>query len=245
MSGHSKWSQIKRQKQAGDLARGKLFSKLSNTISAAVKAGGKDPAANMRLRLALDQAKNANMPSDSVERAIKRGAGELAGAQIEEIIYEAYGPGGTAIIIEATTDNKNRTTADVRATLSKHGGKLAENGTVTYLFEKRGVISTPETDDTIVEAAIEAGATDFEQSKTGTVIYCDQRHVEEVKKALQERGAAITEAKISWEPKSVVPLDAEGAKRVLNLMEAVEDLEDVANVASNFDIPEEVAQQVA
>jgi YebC/PmpR family DNA-binding regulatory protein len=243
MSGHSKWSQIKRQKQAGDIARGKLFSKLSNTIAAAVKAGGKEPAANVRLRLALDQAKQANMPSESVERAIKRGAGELPGTQIEEVTYEAYGPGGVAIFIEATTDNKNRTTADLRALLNRYDGKMAGSGTVSYLFEKRGVISSPDKSSDVVEAAIDAGAEDFEQSEAGTIIFCDPKSVEQIKSVLTGKGFAVTEAKISFEPKSVVPLDQETAKKILALMEAIEELDDVLSVASNFDIPEEVVKE--
>ena len=244
MSGHSKWSQIKRQKQAGDVARGRIFSKLANTISAAVKAGGKDPASNVRLRLALEQAKSANMPGESVERAVKRGAGELPGAQIEEVTYEAYGPGGVAILIEATTDNKNRTTADLRAVLTRHEGKLAGSGAVAYLFAKRGVITSPRAGNEIVEAAIDAGAQDFDQSSAGAIIYCDSHAVESIKSALANKGIPIGEAKISWEPKSTVPLDANTAKRVLALMDALEELDDISGVSSNFDIPEEVAKQL-
>lgn len=245
MSGHSKWSQIKRQKQAGDVARGKLFSKLSNTIALAVKSGGKDPATNVRLRLVLEQAKGANMPSDSVERAIKRGAGELPGSAIEEVMYEAYGPGGAAIVIEAMTDNKNRTTSDLRSILTKHGGKLAESGAVSYLFTKRGVLLSPQQGNEIVEAAIDAGAEDFEQEESGTIIYCNPHKVEALRTALAEKNFAITEAKISWEPKSTVPLDQDSAKKVLALMETIEELDDVTSAASNFDIPEEVVKQVA
>lgn len=244
MSGHSKWSQIKRQKLAGDQARGRLFSKLSNTISAAVKKGGKDPETNIHLRLALEQAKAANMPRESIERAIKRGAGELPGAQIEEVTYEAYGPGGIAILIEATTDNKNRTTSELRARLARHEGKLAESGAVSYLFEKRGVISSPDTSSGIVEAAIDAGAQDFDQSEAGTLIFCDPKSVEQIKSVLVGKNFTISEAKISSEPKSVVPLDAETAQKVLALMDEIEELDDVSNVASNFDISEEVVKQV-
>lgn len=245
MSGHNKWSQIKRQKQAGDVVRGKLFSRLSNTIAAAVKAGGKDPATNIRLRLILEQVKGANMPSDSVERAIKRGAGELPGAQIEEVIYEAYGPGGVAILVEATTDNKNRTTADLRAVLTRFEGKLAGTGAVSYLFEKRGIITSPQVGNEIVEAAIDAGAQDFDQSEAGTIVYCDPKLVEQIKTAMTSKGFTVIEEKISWEPKSTVPLNATIAKKVLALMDAIDELEDVSNVASNFDIPEEVAKQVS
>ncbi len=244
MSGHSKWSQIKRQKQAGDVARGRLFSKLSNTITAAVKAGGKDPATNIRLRLSLEQAKDANMPGEGVERAIKRGAGELPGALIEEIVYEAYGPGGAAILIETTTDNKNRTTADLRSTLTKYGGKLAESGAVSYLFIKRGVLLSPQNSSEVVEAAIDAGAVDFEQGKSGTIILCDPHGVEPLRIKLTGKNFIITEAKISWEPKTTVPLDPESAKKTLALMEAIEGLDDVSSVASNFDIPEEVVREV-
>jgi YebC/PmpR family DNA-binding regulatory protein len=244
VSGHSKWSQIKRQKQAGDVARGKIFSKLSNTIAAAVKSGGKDPAANVRLRLALEQAKGANMPSESVERAIKRGAGELPGAQIEEVTYEAYGPGGVAILIEATTDSKNRTTADLRAVLTRFDGKLAGSGAVSYLFEKRGVIISPQGGNEIVEAAIDAKADDFDQNEAGTVVYCNPKDVEQIKTALVEKGCAISDAKIAWEPKSSVPLNPDTSKKVLALMDALEELEDVSSLASNFDIPEEVVQSV-
>ena len=245
MSGHSKWSQIKRQKQAGDVARGKLFSKLSNTVAAAVKSGGKDPVTNVRLRLVLEQAKSANMPREGVDRAIKRGAGELPGSLIEEVMYEAYGPGGVAILIETTTDNKNRTTSDLRSTLTKHGGKLAESGAVSYLFTKRGVLSSSQGGSEIVESAIDAGAEDFEQGKSGTIIYCDPHSVETLRAALTEKNYAITEAKISWEPKAAIPLDVVAAKKVLALMEAIEDLDDVSSVASNFDIPEEVVQQAS
>lgn len=243
MSGHSKWAQIKRQKQAGDVARGRLFSKLSNTISAAVKASGKDPASNIRLRLALEQAKSANMPSESIARAVKRGAGELPGAQIEEVTYEAYGPGGVAILIEATTDNKNRTTADLRSTLTKFGGKMAETGGVSYLFVKRSVVSSPKTGNEIVEAAIDAGAADFEQDESGTILYGDPHAVESLKTALEEKGFTVSEAKISWEPKSAIPLHAETAKKVLALMDGLEEIDDVSSVSANFDIPEEIVAE--
>jgi YebC/PmpR family DNA-binding regulatory protein len=184
------------------------------------------------------------MPREGVERAIKRGAGELPGAQIEEVIYEAYGPGGIAILIEATTDNKNRTTADLRAILTRLGGKLAETGAVSYLFEKRGVVISPQGGNEIVEAAIDAGAADFDQSENGTILYCDPKSVEQIKSALTGKGLTVSEAKISWEPKSTVPLDANTAKKVLALMDAIDELEDVSNVASNFDIPEEVAKTI-
>jgi len=244
MSGHSKWAQIKRQKQAGDVARGRLFSKLSNTIAAAVKSGGKDPGTNVRLRLALEQAKEANMPAESIDRAIKRGAGEIPGASIEEATYEAYGPGGVAILIETTTDNKNRTTSELRSTLAKLGGKLAGVGAVSYLFAKRGVVSSSQTGNEIVEAAIDAGAADFEQDTNGTVIFCDPRQIESLKSALEAKRFPVTEAKISWEPKTSVPLDHPTAKSVLALMDALEEISDVSSVSSNFDIPEEVVSEV-
>lgn len=245
MSGHSKWSQIKRQKQAGDVARGRLFSKLANQIAGAVKAGGKDPSTNLRLRLVLEAAKSANMPKESVDRAIKRGAGELAGASaIEEVTYEAFGPQGVAFLIQATTDNKNRTSSEVRATLAKHGGKLSESGSVRHLFLPKGLIDVEGKGNEIFEKIVEAGAEDVEETSAGYLLYTDPTRVTAVAGALAAAGVAVTEAKISYEPKTSVSLPSDRAAEVIKLLEALDNLEDVTEVYANFDAPEQVLAQV-
>jgi YebC/PmpR family DNA-binding regulatory protein len=245
MSGHSKWSQIKRQKQAGDVARGLAFSKLANQISGAVKAGGKDPLSNMRLRLVLSAAKTASMPKESIERAIKRGAGELAGQnEISEVTYEAFGPGGVAFLIQATTDNKNRTSSDIRATLLKHGGKLSESGGVRHLFEPKGLIDVEGKGEEIFEGIVDAGAQDVEETSAGYLIYTEPTATTAVAEALAASGINIKEAKISFEPKTSIFIPTERASEVLKLLEALDSLEDVTEVYSNFDVPEQVLSSV-
>jgi YebC/PmpR family DNA-binding regulatory protein len=245
MSGHSKWSQIKRQKQAGDVARGRLFSKLANQIAGAVKSGGKDPGSNMRLRLVLEAAKTASMPKESIERAIKRGAGELVGeSQIEEVTYEAFGPEGVAFLIQATTDNKNRTSSDIRTTLLKYGGKLSESGGVRHLFEPKGLIDISGKSDEIFEKIVNSGAKDVEETSAGYLIYAEASATTAVAEALAASGINVKEAKISFEPKMSISIPTERASEVLKLLEALDSLEDVTEVYSNFDVPEQVLSSV-
>ena len=248
MSGHSKWSTIKRKKGAQDARRGKVFTKLIREIATAARLGGGDPAANPRLRLAMDKARQANMPKDNIERAIAKGTGEGDGDAWEEVVYEGYGPGGTAILLEGLTDNRNRTVGEVRHVLTKHGGNLGQPGCVSYLFEKRGVLEVERDGrdtDLLLEAALEAGADDVEEGPEVVEIVCDPSALESVRIALEERGFPPTRAEVSYQPSTTVELEGEDAWRMLRLADALEDLDDVQAVHANFDIPDEVMAQLA
>jgi YebC/PmpR family DNA-binding regulatory protein len=246
MSGHSKWSQIKRQKGAADVKRGNVFTKMAREIMIAAKEGGPSPDANFRLRLAMDRARAVNMPKDSVQRAIERATGGGEGVQLESIVYEGYAPGGVSVMVEATTDNRNRTAGEIRSTFTRHNGKLGESGSVQWLFEQKGVIEVdaPGKVDDVELAAIDAGAEDVETDKSLITIYTSPRDFEGVKKALEAGGIAVASAELSMRPTSTVRVEGEAAQKVLRLVEALEELDDVQKVHANFDVPEEVLQAV-
>ena len=243
MAGHSKWAQIKRQKGVADQRRGAAFSKLTNAITIAAK-NGSDPEMNFQLRIAIDKAKAANMPKDNIQRAIDKATGAGGQAQLEEVVYEAYGPGGTAFMIETASDNRNRTVGEIRATLNKLDGKLAETGSVGYLFKKRGVITVETTDIEQAElAAIDAGAEDFEPTETGLIVYTDPKEMENVRRALSTNGLEATEVALEFHPTSIVQVSDPGvAKKNITLSETLDELDDVVTVSSNFDVDENLLQ---
>ena len=248
MSGHSKWSTIKRKKGAQDARRGKIFTKLIREIATAARLGGGDPDANPRLRLAIDKARQANMPKDNIERAIAKGCGEGEGEAWEEVVYEGYGPGGTAILLEGLTDNSNRTVGEVRHVLTKHGGNLGQPGCVSYLFEKRGVLEVERQArdaDALLEAALEAGADDVEEEETAVRVVCDPGVLDTVRAALEARGFNPERAEVRLEATSTVKLEGEEAERMLRLADALDDLDDVQAVHANFDIPDEVMAELS
>jgi YebC/PmpR family DNA-binding regulatory protein len=240
VSGHSKWETIRRQKGANDAKRGVVFTKLGNAIAIAAR-GGTDIDMNFALRLAVDRAKAANMPNANIQRSIDRGSGKLGGAQIQEVMYEGYAPGGTAIMVECATDNVNRTLPDVRLAFSKHGGRLAEKGAVAFQFDRRGVIRIPGTGDEILMAALEAGASDVQEAGEESVVYTDPKHLAKVRTALQEAGLKVEDAEISFVPNNTVAVeDKETAGKIMRLMDALDALDDVTATHINFDIPEEL-----
>ena len=240
MSGHSKWATIKRQKGANDAKRGALFTKLGNQIAIAARAGT-DPATNSTLAMAIEKAKAANMPTSNIERSIQRSADKDA-AQLEEITYEGYGPGGVAVLVEVATDNKNRTYPDVRSAFSKNGGNMAEPNSVAFQFSRKGVVREKRTGDEVQLAAIEAGAEDVvEEPETGeTVIYTGPGDLAKIREALKEQGIQVTEAELTYMPNNTIEVtEAETAHKIVNLMNALDDLDDVVNTHTNFDIVEE------
>ena len=241
MSGHSKWSTIKHKKGAADAKRGRLFTKLIREMTMAAKQGGGDPAGNPRLRKAIDDAKAVNMPADNIKRAIQRGTGELPGVTYEEITFEGYGPGGVAVLIDAMTDNKNRTLPEIRTIFSKHGGNLGESGSVRFLFQKKGYITIDKekaTEDQVMEAAIEAGADDARVSGDVHEVLSAPDVLPEVKAKLEARGLPISVAEIDMIPTTEVALDQRKAEQMMRLMEALEDHDDVQHVWANFDFEE-------
>jgi YebC/PmpR family DNA-binding regulatory protein len=245
MAGHSKWSKVKRFKGAIDAKRGRIFSKLSKEITIAAKAGGGDPDANPRLRNAIQAARTQSMPSDNIERAIKRGTGEGSdGAQLEEITYEGYAPGGVAIIVEAATDNKNRTAAEIRSLFTKHEGNLASSGSVSYMFHKKGQITLPREavdEDRLFEVALEAGAEELTTEDDQYVILTSHDQLYAVAEALKRARVATDGQKFTFIPDTTVQVDDEDvARRVLRLCDALEEDDDVQNVYSNLDIPDDV-----
>lgn len=242
MSGHNKWSTIKHKKGAADAKRGKIFSKIIKEITIAARMGGGDPEGNPRLRTVLTAARNANMPKDNIERAIKRGTGEIAGVTYEEITYEGYGPGGVAVLVEALTDNKNRTVAEIRHIFDKYNGNLGESGCVSWIFEKKGVIDVPAqglTEDQVMELALESGAQDVKLEDDMFEITTDPSEFETVRKAVEEQGWKIEEASITMIPQNSVKLDGKKAEQMLKMMDILDDHEDLQNVYANFDISEE------
>ena len=244
MSGHSKWSSIKHQKGVVDARRGQLFTKLAREITVAARQGGADPEMNVRLRLAIQKAKDSNMPMDNVERAIKRGAGIGDGAQetLEEATYEGYGPGGTAIMLQALTDNRNRTVSDIRNTFVRGGGNLGESGCVAWNFESKGVITmevSQEQSEELALVAIDAGAEDFELDATVLDVRTAPDGFEAVRRALEESGASVTNAELSLVPKTTVALDVKYSQQTLRLLDKLEELDDVQRVYTNADFPEE------
>jgi YebC/PmpR family DNA-binding regulatory protein len=241
MSGHSKWSTIKRQKGAKDAARGALFTRLGNAIALAARSG-EDPDTNFTLRLAIDKAKAANMPMANVQRSIDRGAGKLGGAQIQEVMYEGYGPGGAAILVECATDNINRTYPEVRLAFSKHGGNIAEKGAVAFQFDRKGMIRVAGSGDDLMMQALEAGADDIqEEDGNESVIYTDPKALAQVRDGLKATGIDILEAELTFVPNSSVEItDADTAGKIMRLMDALDELDDVTATHTNFDIPEEL-----
>jgi YebC/PmpR family DNA-binding regulatory protein len=239
VAGHSKWKQIKRKKAVTDSRRGAHFTKLIKEITVAARSGGGDPAGNARLRTAIDTAKAANMPLENIERAVKKGTGALEGVNYEEITYEGYGPGGAAILVEATTDNANRTVADVRHAFAKYGGNLGSAGSVAWMFDKRGQIYVDATrydEDTTLEAALEAGAADFVREGEQYVVTTGVTDLHAVQEGLKSRGITPESAEIALIPKSTVKVEGKSAETLLKLMEALEEHDDVSKVSSNFDV---------
>jgi len=249
MSGHSKWSTIKRQKGANDAKRGALFTKVTREIMIAARAGGGDPDGNFRLRIAMDKARSVNMPQDNIKRAIEKATGAGDAEQFEEIVYEGYGPGGVAVLVETATDNRNRTAADVRSIFTKAGGQLAGSGAVAWQFEPRGLITVPATTsdaDTVALAAIDAGAEDVDTSDAERVeVYTTPGDLERVRAALDKAGISVESAESAMVAKNQVEVDANRARQNLRLVEMLEDLDDVQRVTANFDIPEEIYAEVA
>ncbi|MBN2586977.1 MAG: YebC/PmpR family DNA-binding transcriptional regulator [Candidatus Fermentibacteraceae bacterium] len=242
MSGHNKWSSIKHKKQKADAARGKVFSRLVKEISVAAREGGGDLESNSRLRVAVETAKSQNMPSDNIERAIKRGTGELEGISYEEIIYEAYGPGGVAIIIEVLTDNKNRTAADVRHLLSKHGGHLGSRNSVAYMFNRVGKITidgTKYSEEQVLEAGLDAGLEDVQKMDDLIVASTMPSDVFDVMKALVENGVVPDSAEVTKEPENYITLSSREAEKTIELLEALEESDDVQAIHTNFEMQEE------
>ncbi len=249
MAGHSKWANIKYRKQAQDAKRGKIFTKLIREIIVAARQGGGDPEHNPRLRAVIALAKEHNMPKENIERAIKKGTGEIESENYEEVIYEGYGPGGVAILVEVLTDNKNRTASEIRHIFSKHGGNLGEAGCVSWIFEKKGIIQINKEDvdyEKLFEDAIEAGAEDMDDSdeKVYEIITVPE-DFEKVKKALEEKGYKITHAKLTMKPKNTVKVDEENAGKLLKLMEKLEDNDDVQNVYSNFEMDDALLEKLS
>lgn len=244
MAGHSKWKNIQHRKGRQDAARAKIFTKISKEIFAAARQSGGDVNTNMRLRMAVNKAREANIPNDNIERSIKKALGEMDGVNYEEIIYEGYGPGGVAVMVEALTDNRNRTAAEVRHLFSRNGGNLGETGCVGYIFSRKGrlVIDMEETgdkEDTVMMAALDAGAEDFAASEDSYEITTSPDDFEAVKEALQASGYAFSVAEVTMIPQNTVKLSGDDAEKMLKLMDSLEDNDDVQNVYANFDIDEE------
>lgn len=237
MSGHSKWSTIKRQKGAKDAARGAVFTKLGNAIAVAAR-GGADPEMNFTLRLAIEKAKSANMPTANIQRSIDRGSGKLGGEIIQEVTYEGYGPAGTAIIVECATDNLNRTFPEVRLAFSKHGGRIAEKGSVAFQFANKGMIRVKGTGDDLLMQVIEAGGDDVQEDTDGeSVIYTDPKELAHVRDSLREQGVEVLEAELTYVPSTIVEIaDKETAGKVMRLMDALDEIDDVTNTYVNFEI---------
>ncbi len=246
MSGHSKWSTIKHKKGAADAKRGQVFTRIIKEMTVAARMGGGDPAANPRLRAAVAEAKANNMPKDNVERAIKRGTGELEGVSYEEITYEGYGPGGVALMVEVMTDNSNRTTPEIRHMLEKNGGNMGTPGSVRFQFERKGYFSVDKKaadEDKLMEIALEAGADDLlSDNPEAFEIYTAPESFEQVRQALEKNKIPTLEAKLGQIPRNPVKLDENKAKQMIRLMESLDDHDDVQNVWSNFEIPDEMME---
>jgi YebC/PmpR family DNA-binding regulatory protein len=242
MSGHSKWSNIKHKKAAADAKRGKIFTKLIRELTVAARLGG-DPNTNPRLRMAIAAAKSQNMPKDTIERAIKRGTGEISGEELHEVTYEGYGPGGSAVLVEVLTDNKNRTVSEIRRIFTKYGGNLGESGCVAWTFEKKGRIAFEKgkvDEDKLFEIALEAGADDVKTEEDELVVITSPDTFESVKSAIEGAGLKYASAEVTMIPQNSVRIEGKEAEQMLRLMEALEDSDDVQNVYSNFDIAEEL-----
>jgi len=249
MSGHSHWAGIKYKKAALDAKRGKMWSKIARMIIVAAKQGGGDPSANLTLRYAIDKGKAANMPKDTIEKAIKKGTGELEGTNFEEVLYEGYGPSGVAVMVEALTDNRNRTGPEIKRVFEKHGGSLGTSGCVNWMFTKKGLITVNAAnvgEEQLLEIALNAGADDMQNTGEVFEITCDPGAYEELKTALQEKEIAIEVAEISMVPQSTIDItDDHTAKRIISLMETFEDHDDVQNTYANFDISDEIIARIS
>jgi YebC/PmpR family DNA-binding regulatory protein len=249
VSGHSKWAQIKHKKAHVDAKRGKAFTKIVKEVSIAARLGGGDPAGNPRLRAAIEKAKEVNMPHDNIKRAIMKGTGELPGVSYEETLYEGYGPGGTAILLEVLTDNRNRTSAEIRHILAKNSGNLGEAGCVSWMFTKKGYILVEKTkidEDTLMSVALEAGAEDMrnDPKEDNYEIITAPEDISKVKNSIEASGITVSLAEITMLPRSYVVLDENSAEQMMRLVELLEDHDDVQNVYTNFDVPEEVIAKV-
>lgn len=249
MSGHSHWAGIKHKKAANDAKRGKVWSKVARMIIVAARSGGGDPSANLTLRYAIDKAKAANMPKDTIEKAVKKGTGGTEGANYEEVLYEGYGPSGVAVMVEALTDNRNRTGPEVKRIFEKHAGSLGTTGCVNWMFSKKGLITVGAAnvnEDDLMELALGAGAEDMETAGDVFEITCDPAAYEELRKALEEKEIPMEVAEISMMPQTMVGIDDEAiAKRVVSMMEAFDDHEDVQNAYANFDIPDDIMERLS
>lgn len=248
MSGHSKWSKIKRKKQGADAKRGRLFTKIIREITVAARNDGGNPGANPRLRSAIDEAKEANMPQENIERAIKRGTGELEGLTLEEITYEGYGPGGVAMLIEVVTDNRNRTTAEIRRVFSKHNGNLGNQGSVAWQFKAQGIIIINAKDyneDKIIAYALEGGAIDVKTEGDSYQIITPPENLSKVKDILHNNGIEIAHTELTKAAQNTVSLSGKDAERLLKLYEILDELDDVQHVYANFDIPETVMEKIS
>ncbi|HOK22996.1 MAG TPA: YebC/PmpR family DNA-binding transcriptional regulator [Candidatus Hydrothermia bacterium] len=249
MSGHSKWAQIKHKKAKVDAQRGKLFTKVIREITIAARMGGGDPDHNPRLRIAIDKAKETNMPWENIERAIKRGTGELEGVDYVETVFEGFGPEGIALLIKVLTDNKNRTAGEIRHILTRYGGHLGAPGSVAWQFEEKGIIYLSKdkvSEDTVLEVALQKGAEDIRDEGDTFALYCTPKDFAELKNAFQERGIEILDADITMIPQSSIRIEDERtAERILRLVDALEENDDVQKVYANFDIPDEVLQAIA
>ncbi|NUO18340.1 YebC/PmpR family DNA-binding transcriptional regulator [bacterium] len=249
MSGHSKWATIRRKKEKIDAARGKVFTKLIREIQISSRMGGSDPNSNPRLRTAIDAAKAANMPAANLERAIKKGAGELDGQVLEEVVYEGYGPAGVAILIECATDNRNRTVGEIRAIFNKRGGSMAEAGAVSWMFDRLGYLTldvNQGSEDEMMEIALEAGASDVKSDGDVWEVFCSTSDLYAVKAALEAKGKKVESAELSFIPKNTVKIeDAGAAKTVLTLIELLEEIDDAQNVYSNYEMDDELIESLA
>ncbi len=247
MSGHSKWHSIKHKKAKVDAARGKVFTKLIKELTVAARVGGGDPDMNPRLRAAVNSAKSANMPAKNIDNAIKKGTGDLPGVVYEDVVYEGYGPGGVAVYMDAVTDNKNRTVAEVRFMLSKSGGNLGENGSVAWMFERKGMISVARennSEDELLELAIESGAEDMETNDDEFVIYTSFEDFNQVRAELEEKNIEIASAEVTMIPKNTVEVTGKDAEKLMKLMEQIDDHDDIQNVYANFDIDDSEMERI-
>lgn len=248
MSGHSKWANIKHKKGKADAQKGKLFTKLGRELIVAAKAGGGEPANNFRLKIAIDNAKAANMPNDNIQRAIQKGAGGGEGTNYEELLYEGYGPGGVAVMANIMTDNRNRTAGEVRHIFSKNGGNLGESGCVSWMFKEKGQLALPQgnlTEDELMLLVLEAGAEDLEEADGGYMVYTDPAGMASVRQALLDQGLTIEEADLNLVPENIIEIgDLEQAKKIVKLIDTLEEHDDVQKVYANFDIAEEIAQDL-
>jgi YebC/PmpR family DNA-binding regulatory protein len=248
MAGHSHWAGIKHKKAANDAKRGKVWSKIARMIIVAAKAGGGDPAQNLTLRYAIDKAKAANMPKDTIEKAIKKGTGELGAIEYVDVLYEGYAPGGVAIMVEGLTDNRNRTAPEIKKIFEKRGGSMGASGCVSYMFKKKGLITVKADaigEDELMDLALSAGADDMENVGGIFEITCEPESYDDLKAALEKKNVPLESAELSMIPSNTIPVeDAETARKIMNLIEDFEDHDDVQEVYANFDIPDEVLNQI-